>query len=73
MGLFLAIPFFDAFALIYFVLLMMSLGVIWRKKGRVHVLTRLAIVGSSIMLVYEVGLTLVSPGFLGMHVTNFQY
>ncbi len=73
MGLFLVIPFLDAFALIYFVLLMVSLTVIWRKKGRLQVLKRLATAGSSIMLVFEVGLTLVSPGFLGMHVTNFQY
>jgi len=71
-GLFLVIPAFDAYALTYFLLLMLSLGVLKRRTGLRGVLMHCTLVGSSILFVYEVGLFLVSPYYLDMHVTNVQ-
>lgn len=70
--LFLLIPPFDVYALTYFSLLLVSLGVLTRRRGLRAVLMRCSLVGSSILLLFEVGLTLVSPGFLSMHVANIQ-
>jgi len=71
-GLFLVFPSFDAYALTWFLLLMLSLGVLGRRRGLRGVLTHCSLVGSSILFLYEVGLILVSPYYLDMHVTNVQ-
>jgi hypothetical protein len=70
--LFLVIPAFDAYALTYFLLLMLALGVLTRRHGLRGASMLCSLVGSSILFLYEVGLTLVSPYYLDMHVTNVQ-
>jgi hypothetical protein len=71
-GLFLFIPAFDAYALTYFSLLLLSMCVLRRKLGLIDSLLQCTLIGSSILVFYELGLALVSPGYLSMHVTNVQ-
>jgi len=68
----LLLPDLDAFAFTYFLLLLVSLGVLRRRRGIAGVIIDCSVVGFFILLAYEVCLTLVSPGYLNMHVANVQ-
>lgn len=70
--LFLYVPAFDAYAITYLLLLVAGLAVLSRSSGLRAVLMRCSLVTSSILAVYEVGLTLVSTSYLDMHATNIQ-
>lgn len=71
-ALFSLLPDQDPFALTYFVLLLASLGVLLRRRGSGRAFFDCLLVGFSILVVYELGLTVVSIGYLDMHVTNAQ-